>query len=186
LSTLPGKCGNRRNYTGHAGMLASFRSNLAWSDTANEAEILHDSATNDAVNDYITNLGYNGVWNGRATLYDLDIPNDVVNDLTANDVSGDPGFIDSTRNLQSWGTTQGADGTIAGALAIIAANPGLIDDAVAWIKAGFVVTNAAYNNAGHDGVTIGAMGWQALGGLERSIIRSPINTIIKPTITGVC
>jgi hypothetical protein len=145
-------------YLGHAGMLPSFRSNLAWSDAAAEAEILNVYASNDAAADYVTNLGYNGVWNGRATLYDLDIPNDVVNDQTANDVSGDPGFVDQTRNLQSWGTTQGADGTIAGALAIIAATPGLIDEAVAWIKAGFAVTNPAYINAGHDGVTIGAMG----------------------------
>lgn len=146
-------------YTGHAGMLASFQSNLAWSDTAAEAEILQDSSTNDAVNDYVTDLGYNGVWNGRATLYDLDVANDVANDLTANDVSGDPDFVDENRDLAAWDASLGGAGTASAALARIAADPMLIDDCVTWVKAGFVVRNSAFNGTAHDSGVIGAMGY---------------------------
>lgn len=147
-------------YTGHAGLLASARSNLAWNPTSNTAVIIQDSGTNDAVANYITAAGYNGSWNGTSPLYDYSAG--VLNtDSTANDVSGDPSFVDRTRNLATWDASLGGAGTTAAALTRIAADPYLIDDCVTWVKAGFVVQNAAYNNAGHDGATIGAMGYQA-------------------------
>lgn len=145
-------------YTGHAGLLASARSNLAWSASATTAVVIQDSSTNDAVANYITVTGYNGIWNGAATLYDVGAG--VINtDSTANDVSGDPDFVDETRDLASWDASLGGAGTASAALARIAADPMLIDDCVTWVKAGFVVRNSAYNNAGHDSVTIGAMGY---------------------------
>lgn len=145
-------------YTGHSGMLASFRSNLAWSPTSTTAYLLQDSGTDDAAAGYVTNCGYNGIWNPRATRYDV-LAGVITNDLTANDVSGDPQFVDSTRDLASWDASLGGAGTETAALARIAADPYLTDDLVTWVKAGFVVRNSAFNNAGHDGVTIGAMGY---------------------------
>lgn len=159
-------------YTGHTGMLTSFQSNLAWSDTANEAEILNDSGTDDAVNDYITDLGYNGVWNGAATLYAMDVANDVANDLTANDVSGDPQFVDETRDLASWDASLGGGGTASESLARLVADPYLIDDLVTWVKAGFVPTNVAFDGTAHDGGDIGAMSYSPAG------VISPITTAI--------
>ncbi len=159
-------------YTGHAGMLTSFRSNLAWHPTSATAVILDDSGTDDAVNDYVTDLGYNGVWNGAATLYALDVANDVANDLTANDVSGDPQFVDETRDLASWDASLGGAGTDSAALARIAADPYLIDDLVTWVKAGFVPTNSAFDGTAHDGGDIGAMSYAPAG------VISPITTAI--------
>ena len=159
-------------YTGHAGMLTSFRSNLAWHPTSATAVVLEDSGTDDAVNDYVTDLGYNGIWNGAATLYALDVANDVANDLTANDVSGDPQFVDETRDLASWDASLGGAGTDSAALARIAADPYLIDDLVTWVKAGFVPTNSAFDGTAHDGGDIGAMSYAPAG------VISPITTAI--------
>lgn len=145
-------------YTGHSGMLASFRSNLSWSDAANEAHIIQDSGTNDAVSGYITNFGYNGIWNPRSPSYDL-AAGTFTNDYTANDVTGDPDFVDETRDLASWDASLGGAGTASAALARIAADPMLIDDCVTWVKAGFVVRNSAFNGTAHDGGVIGAMGY---------------------------
>jgi len=145
-------------YAGHSGMLASFRSNLAWSDTANESQFMQDSGTNDAAAGYVTNCGYNGIWNPRATRYDV-LAGTITNDYTANDVSGDPDFVDETRDLASWDASLGGAGTASAALARIAADPYLIDDCVTWVKAGFVVRNSAYNGTAHDAGVIGAMGY---------------------------
>lgn len=145
-------------YTGHSGMVTSFRSNLAWSDTASEAQIISDSGSNDAVAGYITNCGYNGIWNGMATVYEL-AAGTITNDSTASDVSGNPQFVDSSRDLASWDASLGGAGTDSAALARLAADPYLIDDLVTWVKAGFVVRNSALNGTAHDGGVIGAMGY---------------------------
>ncbi len=102
---------------------------------------------------------------------------------TDSHVSG-PLFTDSTRNLGSWGTTQGGDGTPAGALAILAANPTLIAQPaiglLAWVREGFRPRAVALKGASYAGDAstadangnvwsgatpdIGAMAWTPAGG----------------------
>lgn len=124
-------------------------------------------------------LGYNGWYNvttayvgtnfgsGGATAYMV-----VTDDHTANDVVGDPSFVDSTRRLSAW-TAGGGIGTpsAANAIAYLLAINGYngttktqsdtpsaqgAADLVTWVRAGFKVQAAALNNAGLGGVTIGA------------------------------
>jgi hypothetical protein len=148
-------------YSGHSGMLRSFRSNLAWSATAGTAEILGDSSTNDAPSGYITNCGYNGVWNGSSILYEVN-PGVITNSFTGFDVAGNPNFKDRTRNLSTWGAYMGTDGSSGAALTLISQNPTLIPSLVSWVRSGFIVRNSAFNGTAHDSGVIGAMGYQQL------------------------
>lgn len=71
-------------------------------------------------------------------------------------------FADPTRNIATWAVTRGsASGTYAGkvadALAYLSADTTLISDLVSHVRAGFVPTDATLKDAGHDGVTIGAV-----------------------------
>jgi hypothetical protein len=73
-------------------------------------------------------------------------------------------FIATSRTLATWADYRGltSDGDPAAtkratALAAIAADPSLITDLYSWVRGGWVPTNAALKNAGHDGVTIGAL-----------------------------
>jgi hypothetical protein len=83
----------------------------------------------------------------------------------ANDVRGDPAFVDPTRCFSAWAVYKGAavgGDTLAvkteAAMALIRADPTLIRlDLMPWVRDGFRPTNAAYRDAGHDGVTIGAL-----------------------------
>jgi hypothetical protein len=103
-----------------------------------------------------------GVYSGYKARFSSGTPGD--NDITAN-----PNFVDSTRNFQNWAVYKGAAASgdsqavkTAAALALLRATPLLIrTDLIPWVKAGFAPTNATYQNAGHDGVTIGAVEYQA-------------------------
>jgi hypothetical protein len=83
------------------------------------------------------------------------------NDIT---ISADP-FVDSTRNLRTWGASKGTDGSLAAAVALVKGDPTLIAEAdtglLDWVFAGFAVNDAALQDAGHDAVTIGAMEFEA-------------------------
>lgn len=89
------------------------------------------------------------------------------NDIT---LTGDP-FVDSTRNLGTWGALKGTDGSESAAIDWAIAHPAETwDDTTglwAWVRAGYKVTGPQgllLRNAGHDGVTIGAMEFQAAAG----------------------
>jgi hypothetical protein len=79
-------------------------------------------------------------------------------------LSGNP-FIDNTRGIRSWVVYKGqaasgdTDNTkVTNAMAYIKTDPAnLIADLVTYIKAGWSVNASSLNNAGHDGVTIGAL-----------------------------
>jgi hypothetical protein len=98
--------------------------------------------------------------------YGVDITG-AVNDTTVN-----PQFVDETRCLAKWGAEIGVDETYAAVVGELlrrngydpatmtqSATPSSVTpaDLVAWVRAGFAPTNAALQDAGHDGVTIGAM-----------------------------
>ncbi len=112
-------------------------------------------------------LGYRGVKISANTAY----KNATIgaNDIT---LSSNP-LVDSTRRSETWGQImQSTDGSKAAVVALcltnrsllFAAGTGMFD----WVDAGFKVTGSEaqtkLNNAGSDGVTIGAMGFQASGG----------------------
>jgi hypothetical protein len=104
-------------------------------------------------------------------------------------ISADP-FVDSTRNLRTWGTTQGTDGTLSAAVALLRSNPSLIATATTglleWVRDGFKVTSTTLKDAGHDGVTIGAMGYLGAAGFTVSPSTIPANHPghITLTLTG--
>ncbi len=91
-----------------------------------------------------------------------------------NDQSGNPNFVDVTRNLGQWwlhtqgGSDQGSyNANAAAALTALRANPALIGQAttglLAWVRAGFAPTNVSLHNAAHDGTDIGAIAYQSSG-----------------------
>lgn len=107
-------------------------------------------------------VGYSGVVISANTAY----PNATVgaHDLT---VTSDP-FVDSTRSIETWAAYKGQAGTAAAAIAYAVANPAAATDATtglrAWVRDGFKVTDATLKDAGHDGVTIGAVEFASSGG----------------------
>jgi hypothetical protein len=80
-------------------------------------------------------------------------------------VVGDPQFADYGRDLASWAVHKGAASggdtlrqKLDAALALLAADPTLTySDLIPWVSAGYAPTNVAYQDAGHDAVTIGAV-----------------------------
>jgi hypothetical protein len=66
-------------------------------------------------------------------------------------------FVDRTRRLDTWDAALGGPGTTAGARARFAADPTQVDGARQWVRAGWATTDATLRNAGHDGVTTGAV-----------------------------
>jgi hypothetical protein len=150
----------------YVGEIASCRANLVWSATGGQSYCLAviDYGSGTSVTDSVTVAGYNWFQNpttGTCTLNGVStstvgysglkcstagFPS---SQLGTSDQTGDPQFIDSTRNLASWGGTAAGGGvaTVAGAINALKANPSLIGQAttglLAWIRAGFVVQNAA-------------------------------------------
>jgi hypothetical protein len=160
-------------YVGHAGIIANAKSNLWWVPSG-ETGYAGVRKANDStpIQDGITpaNYDYNWHWNlaagsetGGFNDNDADSP-DMFSTVptNSNGGSGDPQFVDATRDLGSWGSTEeSTDGSVAAALAVLQADTSKIPELVTWVKAGFVVQNSSLEDAGHDSETIGAMGYQA-------------------------
>lgn len=184
-----------------AGTFAAFKSNLVWipraysefpagsfsgykiSDSANSSNP-GNTTTTDIISpanaDY--NWGYNLNPNGFAgNSYNYKASGTP----GTHDGSGDPQFVDSTRNLATWGAANGADGTMAGALALLAADPTLIPTMRDWVRDGFAPQNASLEDAGHDGVTIGAIEFVASGPTAGTIaLDSKTTTTVNLTCTA--
>lgn len=124
------------------------------------------------VNDSLNIVGHNATYGaGTGPRY---VASSITTDLSANDLvlSSAPTFVDSTRNLASWGAANGADGTAQGAINLLLARNGYDAatksqngtassvtpaDLVSWVRAGFAPTTAALDGTGYLGVDIGAM-----------------------------
>lgn len=79
-----------------------------------------------------------------------------------NDIDGqDPQFVNSAVSLAAWDLSLGGAGTNTAAAARVQSTPTLAATLVSYIKAGYAPSNSIYRNAGHDGVTIGAVEYQA-------------------------
>lgn len=131
--------------------------------------------------------GYNGIRVSTNATF----PN---SQIGTGDVSGNPGFVDSTRALATWGgtTAGGGTATIAGAVSALLANPALIGQAstglLAWIRAGFVPTNASFHSTySGDASSVDAAGtsWssgQSMGALAWQTLAAPLPSPPFPNI----
>jgi hypothetical protein len=160
-------------FAGEAGAIANCKSNIWWKPGATggyAAVRLNNDDT--PVQDIITPANYDYNWHYNLAAgsegngfddSEVSAPS-MFSSVPTNSNGGttDPQFVDSTRNLASWGASEeGTDGSVSAALAVLQADTSKIPELVAWVKAGFVVQNSSLENAGHDSETIGAMGYQA-------------------------
>jgi hypothetical protein len=178
-SSTTGAFNVQETNAGTAGMVTSCRSNLAWSNGAVAGMVaVNMKGGGSATTDYVTsaNLDYNGKWSlgtgSNGVGYDQFVfssgspgAHDVV-------LSADP-FVDKDRDIAAWAVTQGSAGGTEAARTTDALNylrarnestwngTSTILALWTWVRNGFKVTAASLNNAGHDGATIGAMGYEA-------------------------
>lgn len=195
---------------GYATEYTSVKSNLAWSASATDAWVFSrqaGSTVQDVVTGGASSVNYNGKWNpnagsdgsgygkidGATTLFSSGSPG--ANDVT---VSSDP-FVDKTRNIKVWSASLGGASTVAAALSLLSNAVDITQSGNAsatpanlltYVKNGFKVTAASLNNAGHDGVTIGAMAYQTgSAGLSGSGVNDgfPLTKVSKSSLinTGV-
>lgn len=155
---------------GHVGFVTSIRSNLAWKSVSGaHADTYNDFANNVLTDGIVTVVGYQGRWNLTGNHYNTQSVGDVATDAGGYVTCSANPFQDSTRNIGKFDQLLGGPGTGDNAWLEFAK---VNDDAgyntsyngaalYAYIRDGFKVTDAALNNAGHDGVTIGAMGYVA-------------------------
>ncbi len=171
-------------YAGHSGMISSLKSNLAYGVSAGvglKLQRMSTSTTQNIVS--AANCTHNGGYQladgseygqnpgASARGYNCgSTATDIVSSgqLGANDVEGDPDFVDDTRNIATWyvaGLGNTTTGTTAGdraaSLAILANDPTQIEDLYLWVRGGFVPTNVAFDGTAHDGGDIGAMPYAA-------------------------
>lgn len=183
---------------GAVGEVTSLKSNLAWSSVAgnNAVQIGRLQGTQQ---DEVTaaNTGYNATWNGAnggtdPVGYISATAGSIFSAVGAgaHDIvlSANP-FVDSTRNFSKWGASLGGAGTNADTLDMLRkrldwtdvgyapSNGATVSALVAWVSDGFKVTARSLYNAGHDGVTIGAMPFKAL----RSVLG---NGVVKSSVVG--
>jgi hypothetical protein len=152
-------------FTGFAKMLASGHSNLAWSNTAGHGTLVFCEAG--TVTDVVlaVALHHNGVMNaGTDRGYSVNLVFGSKDGPGLNDVRGDPGFVDSTRNIKTWSTLLGGAGTAADAITEL----GKINESgynsnytiaayTAYIRAGFECTNIKFRTGDPNGQDIGAV-----------------------------
>lgn len=149
------------SYAGFTGMVQSFKSNLMWNNLVGEGYKLY-SLVQTVISNIVTaaNCNYNGAWNlltGNNTknynnlLFSSPPPG-------VNDRSGDPLFIDYTRNLRSFSTASGGNGTDTNAYSILISDPAVkLPALISYIQDGFHPQNTTYKTTAHDGGDIGAV-----------------------------
>lgn len=154
-------------YAGHSGMLSSFQSNIGWNQAASSGYLVYDSGADDSVSDLVSssNFDYNVAYNLTGVENNLEFSSGTPN---ANGFTADPDFVDPTRNIADWDGSLGGAGTAANALTeLLLRNDSSWDtnyniaDLVTYVKAGFAVQEATYEDAGHDAVTPGCCGFAA-------------------------
>ncbi len=188
-----GEAGN----TSFTAAVRSVRANLCFNpisgppSTANTS-VLYDKTTNNAI-DAFTTAGYNG-FQPPVTSYNNIIAGNTVslpgyraakwtsysnigdgtgpNANPTNDVTGDPQFVDKTRDILAWGASpQGANlttPTILQVLDFIGANPlTYVPAMMQWVRNGFRPQNSSFAGASYpgDASTLDANGQAWPGGL---------------------
>jgi hypothetical protein len=144
------------------------KSNIFWvePDVTNGRAATALSGSGQTVENPITPSGctHNGHLNIQTPKYQGNYP---TTQPGANDVSldaTDPAtvFVDPTRNIATWAVSRGSTSTtyadrIADARAYLRADPTLIPDLLAHVRAGFAVKYTPWRTAAHDGTVVGAV-----------------------------
>lgn len=160
---------------GFADQVSAIKGNVVWAATANDGYLAERiSGTVDGV---ITASGADYNWlyniaagdNGRGYEDRANSPGQDLwntgnadgNDAAAagvdnNQGSGNPQFVDSTRNIASWATARGYGSTYADGVAAVNADRTRIPDLIAYVFEGFKPANASCRNAADDGLCVGA------------------------------
>jgi hypothetical protein len=155
--------------TGTAGQVAALKSNLAWGSSSSQGYLAERISGN--VKDVITaaNADYNWVYNTSAgdnlrgyedfvasnTMWTAG--NTVAAGVDAHQGSGDPSFVDSSRNMATWCAARGyGAATAAAALTALRADVTRIPDLIDYVFEGFKVQNSNMRTAAHDGGVVGA------------------------------
>jgi hypothetical protein len=177
-------------YNGHVGMVTNFKSNLAVSLTAGRAVLVAGANHANKVANMLppANATHNATMNGKTGTtsgvtgfhdYQVTTPFWSGGTLNANGVylTGTPQVVDPTRNAYKWAVTRGQAESLAGLKIVLMRSvdwtdanydPATANKPLAlltWVRDGFQVTDAALQNAGHDGVTIGAMPYSTAPGV---------------------
>jgi hypothetical protein len=162
--------------TGEAGRIQSYRSNLCWANAPTaDACMMREVGDYTPTNDYITVANFNG-YNIIDIAYDVTPAAFAATPGTNDITSVNPLFVDSTRDLAKWSqVVLGNSGTEA-QLRTDAVNSlramndpsdpnynslATIQSLVDYVRNGFIIQEALYSTAGHDGGVIGAMPYQA-------------------------
>jgi hypothetical protein len=175
-------------YAGADGMVASVKSNLAVGAHADSAVIL---TRNPSSSVQFTNAGiatHNAKYQPRTASTDGDgyhaygaSPPTIFSSGTpgANDktLSANP-CVNNLRKMRTWDTALGGPGTVANALAELRKRHEVsgyntaynFAALMAYIRGGWAPTDATLQNAGHDGVTIGAV---EMAAASSSVLRPP-------------
>lgn len=150
---------------------ASVKSNLVVDPSGSTAQILTDIGSNFDDPVLGTNATHNGQF-GQGSFVDplcgqtlQGYRANFTSAPGANDVIASPNFVDPGRNFAAWAVYKGAANQTdslavktAAAEALIKADRTLTrTDLLVWVRAGFAPQNPVLRNAGHDGVTIGAV-----------------------------
>lgn len=153
-------------YNTPAGKVTSLKSNIAYSPTSRNAYLI-SNINGSPVTDVVTsaNADYNSAYNMATGSDGVGYNTPITGDPGANDlVSEDPEFVDETCSIATWDDSLGGPGTVANALAELKKKNTSTYDSdysisalITYVRGCFAPTNNAYEDAGHDGVTIGAV-----------------------------
>jgi hypothetical protein len=152
-------------FNAQAGMCSLLKDNIAWHATAGGFKITNTNGGPN--NDVVTaaNADFNSGWNLQAGSKGKGYNTPMTGTPGANDIDGDPQFMDRTRNIKTWDASLGGPGTAAHALAEL----GKINDAAGYnpaytiaalwtyVRDGFRPQRAALHNSASDGTDIGAV-----------------------------
>lgn len=157
-----------------AGQVTSFKSNIGYAASSAQAYLLRNvnGAPN---NDVVTaaNANYNNAYNVLAGAEGKGYDTPITGSPGANDLAVDPQFFDETRKASKWDISLGGSGTAANAVTELKKrhlstynSNYTIASLRSYVRAGFAPTNVSLQSAGHDGVTIGAVEYQAAGNVS--------------------
>lgn len=153
---------------GTAGQVAALKSNLVYGSTAGQGYLA--MRVQGDVKDIITAAAADYNWRFNTTAGDNQLGYEdraAANTIwTAGDAvaagvdthggTGDPQFVDKTRNIASWAVARGYGADYAAGLTALRADPSRTKDLIDYVFEGFKVQNASMRNAAHDGGTVGA------------------------------
>lgn len=146
-----------------AGVIKSFKSNITYgtrSPVGNAQWHIHDrdaNSTNAQLAASAGDINYNCGFGLKAASDGVGYQLNCAGTPGANDINVDPQFVDVTRNLAKWNQSRGGTATLAAALATLQSDPSLVPAAYSWVQGGWAPQNVLLRNAGHDGLTIGAV-----------------------------